>query len=170
MKVFRPTLLAAALIVTLPASLAHAQNADQLPRAKVALVARRKSTRMSRWPKRPKVVEFTMTIEEKKMVIDDKGTTLQAMTFDGSMPGPTLVVHEGDYVELTLVNPATNAMPSTYHRRAGRRQADQRQPRRAGHAALQGRPQRHLFHCAPEGMVPWHVVSGGTLMVLRATA
>ena len=38
-----------------------------------------------------------MTIEEKKMVIDDKGTTLQAMTFDGSMPGPTLVVHEGDY-------------------------------------------------------------------------
>ena len=29
-----------------------------------------------------------MTIEEKKMVIDDKGTTLQAMTFDGSMPGP----------------------------------------------------------------------------------
>ena len=39
MKVFRPTLLAAALIVTLPASLAHAQNADQLPRAKVALVA-----------------------------------------------------------------------------------------------------------------------------------
>ena len=45
------------------------------------------------------------------MVIDDKGTTLQAMTFDGSMPGPTLVVHEGDYVELTLVNPATNAMP-----------------------------------------------------------
>ena len=51
MKVFRPTLLAAALIVTLTASLAHAQNADQLPRAKVALVARRKSTRMSRWPK-----------------------------------------------------------------------------------------------------------------------
>ena len=53
MKVFRPTLLAAALIVTLTASLAHAQNADQLPRAKVALVARRKSTRMSRWPRRP---------------------------------------------------------------------------------------------------------------------
>ena len=115
-----------------------------------------------------------MTIEEKKMVIDDKGTTLQAMTFDGSMPGPTLVVHEGDYVELTLVNPATNAMPHNvdFHAataRAGRRQADQRQPRRAGHAALQGRPQRHLrLPLRAEGMVPWHVVSGmsGTLMVL----
>jgi len=29
------------------------------------------------------------------MVVDDQGTTLQAMTFNGSMPGPTLVVHEG---------------------------------------------------------------------------
>ena len=149
MKVFRPTLLAAALIVTLPASLAHAQNADQLPRAKVALVAPPQVHPHEQVAKGgPKVVEFTMTIEEKKMVIDDKGTTLQAMTFDGSMPGPTLVVHEGDYVELTLVNPATNAMPHNvdFHAATGALggAADQRQPRRAGHAALQGRPQRHL--------------------------
>jgi hypothetical protein len=27
------------------------------------------------------------------------------------MPGPLLVAHEGDYVEVTLVNPATNTMP-----------------------------------------------------------
>ncbi len=27
------------------------------------------------------------------------------MTYNGSMPGPLMVVHEGDYVELTLVNP-----------------------------------------------------------------
>ena len=27
------------------------------------------------------------------------------MTFNGSMPGPLMVVHEGDYVEVTLVNP-----------------------------------------------------------------
>ena len=32
------------------------------------------------------------------------------MTFNGSIPGPLMVVHEGDYVELTLVNPATNSM------------------------------------------------------------
>ena len=30
------------------------------------------------------------------------------MTFNGSIPGPMMVVHEGDYLELTLVNPETN--------------------------------------------------------------
>ena len=29
-----------------------------------------------------------MDIEEKKIVIDDEGTKFQAMTFNGSMPGP----------------------------------------------------------------------------------
>src|SRR3546814_15387627 len=89
-----------------------ADTADKLFRSKVDLVAppmvhahEQKAT------SGPKVVQFRMNIEEKKIVIDDKGTTLQAMTFNGSMPGPTMVVHEGDYVEITLVNPATNAMP-----------------------------------------------------------
>jgi len=56
-------------------------------------------------------MEFKMTIRSRKVVIDDAGTKLQAMTFNGSMPGPMMVVHRGDYVELTLVNPETNAMP-----------------------------------------------------------
>lgn len=59
----------------------------------------------------PKVIEFTLKIEEKPVVIDDEGTVLQAMTFNGSIPGPMMVVHQGDYVELTLVNPASNSMP-----------------------------------------------------------
>ncbi|WZB61210.1 copper-containing nitrite reductase [Achromobacter xylosoxidans] len=175
MKVFRPTLLAAALIVTLPASLAHAQNADQLPRAKVALVAPPQVHPHEQVAKGgPKVVEFTMTIEEKKMVIDDKGTTLQAMTFDGSMPGPTLVVHEGDYVELTLVNPATNAMPHNvdFHAATGALGGAKLTNVNPGEqATLRFKADRSgtfVYHCAPEGMVPWHVVSGmsGTLMVL----
>jgi nitrite reductase (NO-forming) len=44
------------------------------------------------------------------MVIDDYGTTVHAMTFNGTVPGPLMVVHEGDYVELTLKNPDTNMM------------------------------------------------------------
>lgn len=122
----------------------------------------------------PKVMQFHMRVEEKKMVIDDQGTTLQAMTFNGSMPGPTLVVHEGDYVELTLSNPATNTMPHNidFHAATGA----------LGGAALTqvlpgqevvlrfkaDRSGTFVYHCAPAGMVPWHVVSGmsGTLMVL----
>src|ERR687884_203705 len=44
-------------------------------------------------------------------VLHPAGTKFWAMTFDGSMPGPMMVLHEGDYMELTLVNPETNSMP-----------------------------------------------------------
>ena len=40
----------------------------------------------------PKVVEVRMVIEEKAMVIDDDGTEVQAMTFNGSVPGPLIVI------------------------------------------------------------------------------
>ncbi len=50
----------------------------------------------------PKVVQVRLVIEEKAMEIDDDGTEVQAMTFNGSVPGPLIVVHQGDYVELTL--------------------------------------------------------------------
>ena len=36
----------------------------------------------------PKVVQVRLVIEEKAMVIDDDGTEVQAMTFNGSVPGP----------------------------------------------------------------------------------
>lgn len=122
----------------------------------------------------PKIIEFTMTIEEKPVVIDNEGTVLQGMTFNGSIPGPMMVVHEGDYVELTLVNPETNEMPHNidFHAATGA----------LGGAALSHvnpgeqvtlrfkatRTGTFVYHCAPEGMIPWHVVSGmsGTIMVL----
>src|SRR5262245_24365061 len=44
----------------------------------------------------PKIVEVTLTIEEKKMEIDDEGTEVWALTYNGSVPGPMIVVHEGD--------------------------------------------------------------------------
>ncbi len=122
----------------------------------------------------PKVVEFKMTIQEKEVVVDDEGTTFQAMTFDGSMPGPTMVVHEGDYVELTLINPETNAMPHNidFHAATGALGGAQLTLVNPGEqATLRFKATRagvFVYHCAPPGMIPWHVVSGmsGTLMVL----
>ncbi|MBO9328249.1 nitrite reductase, copper-containing [Achromobacter sp. HZ01] len=175
MNALRPPLLAAALAFTLAATAVFAQDADKLPRAKVTLVAPpmvhpHEQVATSG----PKVVEFEMSIEEKKMVIDDKGTTLQAMTFNGSMPGPTLVVHEGDYVELTLVNPATNAMRHNvdFHAATGALGGAKLTNVDPGQqATLRFKADRtgtFVYHCAPEGMVPWHVVAGmsGVLMVL----
>ena len=123
----------------------------------------------------PRIVEVRLVVEEKPMVIDEDGTVVQAMTFNGSVPGPLIVVHEGDYVELTLVNPEANTLEHNvdFHASTG---------------ALGGAALTHVFpgeevvirwkatkagvfvyHCAPGGsMIPWHVVSGmnGAIMVL----
>src|SRR3954466_6984097 len=94
---------AAALMLTTPAL----SQDLKLPRQTVDLVAppfvhaHEQATKQG-----PKIMEFKLVVQEKKMVIDEKGTTFQAMTFNGSMPGPLMVVHEGDYVEVTLINPA----------------------------------------------------------------
>ena len=166
---------AAALLLAVPAT-AKAADDLKLPRQKVELVAppfvhaHEQATKQG-----PKIMEFTLTIEEKKVVIDDKGTTFQAMTFNGSMPGPLMVVHEGDYVELTLVNPATNTMPHNidFHSATGALGGGALTLINPGEqVTLRWKATRtgtFVYHCAPGGpMIPWHVVSGmnGAVMVL----
>ena len=123
----------------------------------------------------PKVVQFTLPIVEKEIVIDDQGTTMHAMTFGGSIPGPLMVVHEGDYVELTLVNPASNSMPHNidFHAATGAMGGGDLTVVQPGEeVTLRWKATRagtFVYHCAPGGpMTPWHVVAGmhGTVMVL----
>jgi nitrite reductase (NO-forming) len=123
----------------------------------------------------PKVAEFTLTVHEKKIVVDDDGTTLQAMTYNGSIPGPLMVVHEGDYVELTLVNPDTNVMAHNinFHASTGALGGGALTLINPGEQVVlrfkATRPGVFVYHCAPGGpMIPWHVVSGmdGAIMVL----
>ncbi|PID35927.1 MAG: nitrite reductase, copper-containing [Rhodobacterales bacterium] len=125
---------------------------------------------------KPKIVEITMETIEKKMVVDeDTGASIWALTYNGSVPGPLIIVHEGDYIELTLRNPKDSSMEHNidFHASTG---------------ALGGGGLTHVFpgeetvlrwkavkpgvftyHCAPGGqMIPYHVVHGmnGALMVL----
>ena len=161
-----------------PACWRHPSLADdlKLPRQKVELVAppfvhaHEQATKQG-----PKIMEFKLTIEEKKVVIDEQGTTFQAMTFNGSMPGPLMVVHEGDYVEVTLVNPATNSMPHNidFHSATGALGGGALTLVNPGEQVVlrwkATRTGTFVYHCAPGGpMIPWHVVSGmnGAVMVL----
>ena len=122
----------------------------------------------------PEVVKFRMTTETRTIVVDENGTTFQAMTFDGSMPGPTMVVHQGDFVELTLVNPPTSTLPHNidFHAATGALGGAELTLVNPGEqVTLRFKATRagvFVYHCAPEGMVAWHVVSGmsGVLMVL----
>ena len=122
----------------------------------------------------PKVVEFEMIIAEKKIVLDDAGTETFAFTFNGTVPGPLMVVHEGDYVELTLVNVATNELLHNidFHSATGALGGAKLTDVSPGEKVVlrwkATRPGVFVYHCAPEGMVPWHVTAGmnGAIMVL----
>jgi nitrite reductase (NO-forming) len=123
----------------------------------------------------PKLVEFEMIIEEKLLEIDEYGTTVHAMTFNGSVPGPLMVVHEGDYVELTLINPETSMLQHNidFHSATGALGGGGLTLINPGEMVKlrwkATRPGVFVYHCAPGGpMIPWHVVSGmnGAIMVL----
>src|SRR5262245_5919529 len=123
----------------------------------------------------PKVLEFRLVAEEKEIVIDDNGTKLRAMTFNGTIPAPVMVVHERDYVEVTLVNPATNSMPHNvdFHSATGAAGGGDLTLIGPGEQVLlrwkATRTGVFVYHCIPGGpMVPWHIAAGmsGAVMVL----
>ncbi len=55
-----------------------------------------------------KTVQVTLTAKEVDVEIDNKGTKYAAWTFDGTIPGPVVRVKEGDVIDFTLINPASN--------------------------------------------------------------
>ena len=123
----------------------------------------------------PKVVEIRLVIEEKIMVLDEDGAEIWALTFNGSVPGPLIVVHEGDYVELTLVNPDTSAMEHNidFHAATGALGGGALTLVSPGEEAVlrfkATKPGVFVYHCAPGGvMIPYHVLHGmnGAIMVL----
>jgi nitrite reductase (NO-forming) len=57
----------------------------------------------------PKVHNVTFTATESEIVIGGTGEMYKAWTFNGQMPGPVVRVTEGDTVNFTLENPASNA-------------------------------------------------------------
>ena len=122
----------------------------------------------------PAIIEFEMKIVEKEVEVDD-GVYLQAMTFNGSMPGPMMVVHEGDYVELGLFNRPENILQHNidFHAATGALGGGALTLVSPGEKTVlrfkATRPGVFVYHCAPGGpMIPWHVVSGmsGCIMVL----
>ena len=123
----------------------------------------------------PTIVEVTLTIEEKKIVIDKEGAEIWAFAYNGSVPGPMIVVHEGDYVELTLRNLATNAMEHNidFHASTGALGGGALTKVLPGQEVVLRwkaiKPGVFVYHCAPgDVMIPYHVVHGmnGAVMVL----
>ena len=122
----------------------------------------------------PVIVDITLSIEEVEKQLD-ADTWVQAMTFGGSNPGPMMVVHQNDYVELTLVNPASNSMEHNIDLHAvtgalGGAGLTHVQPGESATIRFKAtKIGTFVYHCAPGGaMIPYHVVMGmsGVIMVL----
>ena len=56
-------------------------------------------------PASAKTVKVEFTAMETEVVIDNKGTTYKAWTFNGQFPGPVVRATEGDTIEFSLTNP-----------------------------------------------------------------
>src|SRR5690606_32045536 len=60
------------------------------------------------------VAQGGRSVREPRLTVEDKNiqsapiTAFWSLTFNGEVPAPITVAHEGDYVEVTLVNPKTN--------------------------------------------------------------
>jgi len=131
----------------------------------------------------PKVVEITMEIIEQEVEIAPDVFVWQ-MAFNGSVPGPVPVVHQWDWVDLTLINGTTdtvsfgvndNAMAHNidFHAATGAMGGGELTNIAPGQeVGLRWRAVKSglfVYHCAPGGeMVPYHVTTGGNgaIMVL----
>lgn len=123
----------------------------------------------------PKVIKVTMSVTEKIITIDKQGTKFRVFAFNDSVPGPLIVAHVGDYIELTLVNPKENNFEHNidFHAATGALGGGGLTHILPGEAVVLRwkaiKPGVFVYHCAPGGaMVPWHVVKGmnGAVMVL----
>lgn len=123
----------------------------------------------------PRIVQVRMEVAEKLVDIGPDGAKVWAMSFNGTVPGPLIVVHQNDQVELTLVNPATNTLVHNvdFHAATGALGGGALTQVGPGQEVVlrfkATRPGVFVYHCAPGGpMIPFHVVSGmnGAIMVL----
>ncbi|MEQ9155659.1 MAG: multicopper oxidase domain-containing protein, partial [Roseitalea porphyridii] len=124
----------------------------------------------------PKIVEIEMVTHERLMTVDeDTGASIWALTYNGSVPGPLIIVHQDDYVELTLRNPVESAMEHNidFHASTGALGGGGLTHIYPGEETVlrwkATKPGCFTYHCAPGGaMIPYHVCHGmnGAIMVL----
>lgn len=121
-----------------------------------------------------KIIEVNLEVVELNVDIGN-GVLVQALTYNGSMPGPMIVAHQGDYIELTLKNDRSNQLRHTIDLHAatgalggaGMMKVDPGESKTIRFKAVKAGV--FVYHCAPGGaQIPYHVVSGmnGAIMIL----
>jgi manganese oxidase len=98
--------------------------------------------------------EFTLIVRENQPIpISDQGHFLDAWTFNGTVPGPTIRMTEGDLVRITVVNDKDNKLPHTMHMHSiHKSEMDGVQ----SNAIMPGDSFTYDFIAQPFGVYPYH--------------
>ena len=98
--------------------------------------------------------EFTLIVRENQTIpISDQGHFLDAWTFNGTVPGPTIRVTEGDLVRITVINDKNNTLAHTMHMHSiHKAEMDGVQ----SNAIMPGDSFTHEFIAQPFGVYPYH--------------
>ena len=100
--------------------------------------------------------EFTLLVEENKTIpISHQGHTLNGWTFNGTVPGPTMRMTEGDLVRITVINSADNAKAHSLHMHSIH-SVDMDGIEGPGGTIAPGNSFTYEFIAQPYGVYPYH--------------
>jgi manganese oxidase len=102
------------------------------------------------------VREFTLVVEENKTIpISDLGHTSNGWTFNGTIPGPTMRMTEGDLVRIKVVNSENNAQAHSLHMHSVH-SSDMDGVEGPGGTIAPGKSFTYEFVAHPYGVYPYH--------------
>jgi nitrite reductase (NO-forming) len=111
----------------------------------------------------PSDVKIRITLQENESYIGN-GVMYKGFTIDDKIPGPTIIVNEGDIVEFTIVNNGRLPHGASIH--AANTQTSKYlgkiMPNDSSTVVFQANmPGVYMYHCAPGGhAIPMHIIFG----------
>jgi manganese oxidase len=100
--------------------------------------------------------EFTLIAEEGKTIpISNQGHQFKAWTYNGTVPGPTMRMTEGDLVKITVMNLGKNALPHSFHMHSIH-PAESDGVDGPGGTIMPGQSFTYAFTAKPYGVYPYH--------------
>ncbi|MDQ4056107.1 MAG: multicopper oxidase domain-containing protein [Thermoproteota archaeon] len=102
------------------------------------------------------VREFTLVVEENKTIpVSDLGHTSNGWTFNGTIPGPTMRMTEGDLVRIKVINSENNAQAHSLHMHSVH-SSDMDGVEGPGGTIAPGKSFTYEFEAQPYGVYPYH--------------
>jgi hypothetical protein len=100
--------------------------------------------------------EFTLVVEENNTIpISDQGHKFKAWTYNGTVPGPTMRMTEGDLVKITVINAGNNNYSHSLHMHSIHPvEADGIDG--PGANIIPGENYTYTFTAQPYGLYPYH--------------